>query len=131
VGPSSAHIGEDLETFIAAAAGNQPRNRGTPLQGRKSWLIWGIQVHLAEGGLPCYHARVRRRMAARGLALLPPWSTRYIVGIPGRALADKRGTAGSSWNPGIDVWRAAGGATQGRPVWRADRFGMRGNEPQA
>jgi hypothetical protein len=28
VGPSSAPIGEDLEAFITAAAGNQPRNRG-------------------------------------------------------------------------------------------------------
>ena len=38
VGPSSAHIGEDLEAFIAAAAGNQPRNRGiaTP---RKEKLV--------------------------------------------------------------------------------------------
>ena len=38
VGPSSAHIGEDLEAFIAAAPGNQPRNRGiaTP---RKEKLV--------------------------------------------------------------------------------------------
>jgi len=36
--------GEDLDAFIAAAAGDQPRNRGIATPSKEGRLIWGIPI---------------------------------------------------------------------------------------